>query len=387
MKIDPSNYEGRGPALVKHTFILKYLPTLIAKIASSYDEFVYVDLFAGPWDERTQDLSDTAFGIAMDAMRGAKSTWKRNGRDVKMTAHLVDINQEAIEKQKALAKKYPDIVVYHHQGYATEKLPKILDSIPASAFCFGFIDPKGVPDIRKFQSVIERPNTEVFLNFMYEFANRFAATERMPTLEWLTEESNREAFREKIRALSGEAREKALTDQARLALAKMGNFRFAPAITVDEEEADRCLYKLIFLSRHKKGIQVFRDAQRAALEMQAANRSGRKSARRAERSGMDDMFDQIEPVDSAERSAKEIRDGVRSSEKFALDLIKKAGPGGISWGALWPIVLEEKVITHGNLGSVAVELRDSGQITVEGWEQRVRKPRDKYRLIMRTPEI
>ena len=34
MKINPVHYEGRGPALVKHTFILNYLPTLIAKVAS-----------------------------------------------------------------------------------------------------------------------------------------------------------------------------------------------------------------------------------------------------------------------------------------------------------------------------------------------------------------
>ncbi len=382
MKIDAQNYAGRGPALVKHTFILSYLPTLIAKIASKYDEFIYLDLFAGPWGERTSDLSDTAFGIAMHAMRGAKSVWKEKGRNVKMTAHLVDIDQAAIAKQQTLAKKYPDITVHHHQGQAEHKLSQILESIPSNAFCFGFIDPKGVPDIRKFQSLIERPHTEVFLNFMYEFATRFAGTERMPTLEWLTKEEEREAFRKEISALSGKEREEALTDQARLALARMGDFRFAPVITVDEEDADRCLYKLIFLSRHDKGIQVFRNAQRAALQAQAFNRSGRKSARRSEKTGMKDMFDDIEPVDPAERSAKEISDGIRGASEFALDLITAAGPTGITWGQLWPDVLEEKVITHSDLGDVIATMRRDGQIAVETWEPRVRKPRDNYRLVV-----
>ncbi len=382
MKIEPSNYDGRGPALVKHTFILRYLPTLIAKTASRYDEFVYVDLFAGPWDERTDDMSDTAFGIALHAMRGAKAVWKRNGRTVKMTAHLVDTNPEAIAKQQALAERYPDVAVHHHLGRAENKLAEILPSISANAFCFAFIDPKGVPDIRQFQTLIERPSTEAFLNFMFEFANRFAHTERMPTLEWLTEESEREAFREEIRGLSGEAREKALTDRARFALARMGGYRFAPAITVDEEEVDRCLYKLIYLSRHPQGIQVFRDAQRAALQMQAMNRSGRKSARRAIRSGMDDMFAAIEPVDPAERSAKEIRDGISDGARFAYKLIKDADSTGITWGHLWPQVLEEKVITHSDLGSAVVEMRERGQIAIHGWEPRVRKPRDHYNLVL-----
>nr|WP_173203785.1 three-Cys-motif partner protein TcmP [Sphingopyxis sp. BSNA05] len=367
--------------MVKHTFIQKYLPRLIAKIASRYDEFVYVDLFAGPWKERTKDLSDTAFGIAMSAMRGAKARWKQNGRSVKMTAHLVDLNSDAIEKQKYLIAKYPDIEVHQYQGTAEAKLSSILSSIPTNAFCFGFIDPKGVPDIRKFQSLIERPNTEIFLNFMFEFANRFASTERMPTLEWLTEVNERDAFREEISELSGNEREVALTDRARFALARMGDFRFAPAITVDEEDADRCLYKLILLSRHEMGLQVFRDAQRAALEIQAMNRSDRKSVKRATQSGMEDMFVDIEPINPAERSAKEIQNGVNDGKRCAFEIIREAGTQGISWGALWPKVLEENVLTHSDLGDIVVSMRDSGQISIRGWEPRVRKPRDGYQLI------
>jgi len=197
----------------------------------------------------------------------------------------------------------------------------------------------------------------------------------------LTEKSERDAFREEIRGLSGKEREDALTDRARFALARMGDFRFAPAITVDEEDADRCLYKLIFLSRHKKGIQVFRDAQRAALEIQSKNRSGRKWIKRATQSGMEDMFVDIEPVNPAERSAKEIQNGVNVGERHALDLIRGAGTMGISWGNLWPKVLEENVLTHSDLGNLIVAMRDSGQISIQGWKPRVRKPHDEYQLI------
>lgn len=305
MKISPEYYEGRGPALVKHTFILSYLPTLIAKVASAYDQFVYVDLFAGPWEERTADFSDTAFGIALDAMRGGKSVWKRNGRPVKMTAHLVDINPEAIAKQKQVAERYPDIEVHHHQGMAEEKIQAVLNSLPHNAFCFVYIDPKGVPDIRKFQAAIERPNTEVFLNFMYKFATRFANTPQMTTLGWLTEGEEGESFRSDLALLSGVDRENALTDRARLVLARMGGYRYSPAITVDEESMDRCRYKLIFLSRHHKGIFVFRNAQRAALQMQASNRSSQKSIKKARQTGMDDLLKDLEPIHAGERSARD----------------------------------------------------------------------------------
>ncbi len=382
MKIDPTIYDGRGPALVKHTFILKYLPTLIAKIASTYDEFIYVDLFAGPWKERTEDLSDTAFAIAIESMRDLQSVWKSLGRSVKMTAHLVDSNSEAIAKQRRLIDRYPEIVVHQHHDKAEVALPEILRLIPEAAFCFAFIDPKGVPDIRKFQALISRQHTEVFLNFMFQFANRFAATEQMRTLEWLTVEDERDAFRKKISKLSGKEREDALTDKARSALAKMGEYRFAPAITVDEEDVDRCLYKLIYLSRHPKGIQVFRDAQRETLKTQAKNRTGRKSYRRAEKTGTADLFEEIEPVDQAERSATEIRDGIRDGDRFARSLIEAAGENGIHWRELWPRVLEETVTTHKDLGDAITEMRNNGEIVVPDWGERVRKPRDEYKLFL-----
>lgn len=380
MKVDPAVYEGRGPALVKHTFILSYLPTLIAKVASKYDEFVYVDLFAGPWEERTTDFSDTAFGIALDAMRGGKSVWKRNGRPVKMTAHLVDINPDAIGKQKQLAQRYPDIAVHHHEGMAEDKIQAILASLPHSAFCFVYVDPKGVPDVRKFQAAIGRPNTEVFLNFMYKFATRFAHTPHMPTLEWLTEGEEGELFKLELSSLKGIERENALTHRARLVLARMGNYRYSPAITVDEEAIDRCRYKLIFLSRHNKGILVFRNAQRAALQMQAFNRSSQISIKKAKETGMDDLFRGLEPVNPGERSAREIQIGVGEGISFATDLINQAGRGGITWAELWPRVLEEKVITFSDLGDAICQLRKEGRITIPAWTPKKRKPDDDYRF-------
>lgn len=380
MKIDPAHYEGRGPALVKHTFILSYLPTLIAKVASTYDEFVYVDLFAGPWQERTVDFSDTAFGIALDAMRGGKSVWKRNGRPVKMTAHLVDINSEAIDKQKKLAQRFPDIEVHHHEGMAEAKIQEILARIPRNAFCFVYIDPKGVPDVRRFQAAIERPNTEVFLNFMYKFATRFAHTPQMPTLEWLAEGEEGEAFKRELSLLSGVEREIALTDRARLVLARMGNYRYSPAITVDEEVIDRCRYKLIFLSRHNKGILVFRNAQRAALQMQAANRSSQLSVRKAQQTGMNDLLRDIEPVNPGERSAREIQSGIADGIAFATKLIDGRGCEGITWAELWSQVLEEKVITYSDLGDAVRHLRQDGRILIPEWTPRKRKPDDDHRL-------
>ena len=83
------DYAGREQSYVKHIFLERYLEALIFKTASTYNHIVYVDGFAGPWQSANEQFEDTSFGIALNALRRAKETWKKNGRDVRMTALLV----------------------------------------------------------------------------------------------------------------------------------------------------------------------------------------------------------------------------------------------------------------------------------------------------------
>jgi three-Cys-motif partner protein len=80
-----SNYAGREQSYVKHVFLERYLDRLIHKTASAYTHFVYVDGFAGPWQSSNEKFEDTSFGIALDALRRAKGSWKARGRDVHMS--------------------------------------------------------------------------------------------------------------------------------------------------------------------------------------------------------------------------------------------------------------------------------------------------------------
>src|SRR5450759_1038798 len=86
------DYAGREQSYVKHVFLERYLEALILKTASTYNHIVYVDGFAGPWQSANEQFKDTSFGIALNALRRAKATWKKARRDVRMTALLVEQN-------------------------------------------------------------------------------------------------------------------------------------------------------------------------------------------------------------------------------------------------------------------------------------------------------
>jgi three-Cys-motif partner protein len=381
--LDPRWYDGREQALVKHTFLDTYMPAQIPKVVSWADEFTYVDLFAGPWLSKSDDYADTSFGIALRRMTEAKVMQAKIGRSVKMVAHLVEKDPENYAKLTEAVKCFPAVEVHCYPGAAEQHAAIIARRIPARAFRFVVIDPKGVPDVREFKCLIGPGNTEVLLNFMFQFANRFAGSQdRMPTLEgWLGGLSDEEgSWRKDFAELRGREREAAITERARQALRKLGNYGYAPALTVDETASERPLYKLIYLSRHPVGLRVFRDAHVKALEAQATYKSAKKAENRRQKTGMDDLFAGPGTMEPSERSALEITGGVVAAQATMMQMLKEK-PEGLDWKDIWPRVLDACVVTHNQLGDCVRDLRCTMKVNIPAWTSAtVKRPKDEFRI-------
>lgn len=380
--IDSRWYEGREQALVKHTFLDAYMPAQIPKIVKWADTFCYVDLFAGPWQSQSGDYSDTSFGIALHRMSQAKAKQAELGRSVRMVAHLVEKDPRNFGELTAAVKRFTDVEVHCYQGTAEQHAAAIAAAIPSRAFKFVVIDPKGVPDVRHFQRLIEADRTEVLLNFMFQFANRFAGSQdRMPTLEgWLGGLQGGSEWRAEFAELRGAEREAAISERARQVLGRMGTYPYAPAITVDETEVDRPLYKLIYLTRHPAGLKVFRDAHRRALETQSEYRTAKKADLRRHTTGMDDMFAPLTKMEPGERSAREMAEGEAKARNMLLQRVAD-NPAGIEWNSLWPAILDACVVTHAGLGDIARDLWSLGQVVVPEWQSKaIKRPKDEFRF-------
>src|SRR5688572_27802025 len=134
------DYEGREQSYIKHLLLTLYLEALIFKTASTYNHFVYVDGFAGPWQSANEDFADTSFGIALHALRRAKVTWKNAGRNVRMSAFLVEKHRSAYKKLASISPRFPDIELKTYPKDFIGIVPQIVSDIPADAFAFFFID-------------------------------------------------------------------------------------------------------------------------------------------------------------------------------------------------------------------------------------------------------
>ena len=376
--INPENYVGREQALVKHTFLSRYLRDGLPKL-SRFGSFAYIDLFAGPWEERADDCSDTSFGIALRRMREAKRQQQAIGRDVRMVAHLVSYERHR-DLLAAVAPFRSDLEIICYQGKAEDHCDAISAAIRQLGFRFVMFDPKGLPNVKDFEGLLKQKNTEFLFNFMFQFANRFL--DRMPALEsWLGKLEGEENWLAEARGLSADDRETYITNRARTFIGRLGQFEFAPALTVDETGSDRALYKLIYLTRSGSGLKVFREACLAALQMQAFTRSQIKSRRRADMTGMNDLFADERVVDPGERSAKIVATAGVTAKARMLDLLLDAGIRGAAWVDVWKTVLDETAVTHSQLGHIANQLRVSGQIVIPSWpNERTKIPKDHFQL-------
>lgn len=379
------NYEGREQGYVKHHFLAGYVGRLVMKVASSYKHVVYIDGFSGPWQSRNERFEDTSFGIALKALRDAKAQWKKTrGADVTMTALLVEKEAGAFRRLAEVAFRYPDINIQTFNGDFVELVPTLTAAIPPDAFSFVLMDPKGWKiNMTQVEPLISRPNSELLLNFMFDFINRSASMPQpyvQAALELLLPGAGVQQRIADIvpwKAPAGVQREQALISCITEVVRRLGNYRFVMETPVLYPTRDRTFYSLIYATRSKIGVEVFRDAQNATLLEQDAMRIDLKDSKRAEETGMSDLF--AGQATRREFATQWLAKQEMGARVALLDAVPIA-PQSVLYGDVWPIVLAKWGVRRSRLGRIAAELKAGGQLSFLDWAPRKQVPDDSYRV-------
>ena len=265
-------------------------------------------------------------------------------------------------------------------------MPRILSEIPSNAFVFFFIDPKGwkIP-LEKLKPLLERENSEVIFNFMFDFINRAASiedpavrdglNELMPHGEW---RKIFDAAKHEIKnSLDADGRKRILVEAFSTNLKHFGNFKYVVETTVQKPTLDRPFYCLFYATRSATGIDVFRSSQIAALEGQSALRASSKIQRTESASGQREMFLSLDEMAPSEMSAL-LKSESDAAELRILEIVK--ANTDILYEDLWPIVLSRNLIRRKDVNSIAARLRAEGKLAFPDWEPRKRVPQPHYRV-------
>ena len=187
--IVPEVYDGRVPALVKHTLLKSYLEKLVLIIGMSAKkpgkaEICYVDCFAGPWGSDDEDLDGTSIALSLRTLAACKAELSKRGVDARMRALYIEKDNGAFKRLSTfLAERAPaEVESDCRHGDFVRLRADILAWCGSSAFAFFFVDPKGwtpiVIDV--MEPLLKRPRSEFLINFIYDFINR---TVSMPALQ------------------------------------------------------------------------------------------------------------------------------------------------------------------------------------------------------------
>jgi three-Cys-motif partner protein len=319
-------------------------------------------------------------------LRRAKESWKKNARDVRMSAYLVERDPAAYAKLALIPERYPDITIKTYSADFLTVLPAILKDIPGDAFAFFLIDPKGwrIP-LRTLTRMLARPNSEVIFNFMFDFINRTAnvddpvvvagLNELMPYGAWKAKLD--EAERSAGRPLTPEERKEILVGAFSESLARLGNYKYVAETTVLRPLKDRPLYCLCYATRHERRIEVFRDCQVKALIEQPKTRAATKVKHAATSSGQGEFFESMHNMGPDELKAF-LENERRNAEATLLALTPKQ-PHSIAYERLWPLVLSRNVVRLPDVNKIAAALRGKKELLFPDWEKGKRVPQAQYR--------
>ena len=377
-------YVGREQTLVKHFILRKYLSRFAPIVLSNWNSISYVDCFSGPWNAHTDDLRDTSFSIALEELRRARDRHADSGRQVGLRCFFLERNADAYARLKAYADAVDDAEVETRNAILEESVDAILDFVRRDGrqtFPFIFIDPTGwtgfaMDTIAPLLSV--EPG-EVLINLMTKDVRRFIESPEQQTQASFDRLFGRPGVKERVAGLQGLDRDDAVVDEYQSSVRQFGGFRYVCSAIVLHSERNRTHFHLIYATRHRKGVEVFKEAERKAMEVQEVARAEAQDRRRREAHGPS-LFTAEEMHSSAHYDQLRER-YIARSRSVAQSLLEEKKR--ILYDDLWDVALAQPMTWESDLKAWILGWIKEGRLKSEGWLPRQRVPhRDKGNLLV-----
>ena len=249
----------------------------------------YIDYCAGPWQACASDLSDTSFGIAIHTLQEAAGELAKRGISRKFACLLIEKNPKAFAELEDFAKRLdtPSLRIHSRNWDFTGRLPDIVRYCSTSGtFPFIFIDPTGwqLAGISKIRPLLQLDPGEVLINLMSPFITRFIKDNRTDFSDLLG------ADFPSLRDLSGAELELEIIDKYCELVKQEGRFEYVCSLPVMNPDADCFNFHLIYATRHRKGVEVFKAVEKRTEEMTHIIRAELQQKGRQSKSGHLELF-------------------------------------------------------------------------------------------------
>jgi three-Cys-motif partner protein len=293
---DDPNYFGREQSRIKHIILEKYLERFAVIIGSWCDGIIYIDGFSGPWNVQSEKLEDASFSIALRQLRQAREVVRRKfKRDFRIKCIFLEKEPRPFARLKEFANEQKDVDVTPLNLEFENAIPELLRTIHAAGrgfFPFIFIDPTGWKGfaMQTIAPLLRVERSEILVNFMTGFIIRFAEDRRDEIGAGFEGLFGDASFRGRLQGLEGRAREDALVFEYAARIGAAGGFPHVPITVVPHPTKDRTHFHLVYATRSIRGLEVFKEAEKKALNMVGEIRADAKRREREARTSQPEFF-------------------------------------------------------------------------------------------------
>jgi three-Cys-motif partner protein len=355
-------YVGREQTLAKHFILEKYLQSLTFKLLlGGYSALTYVDGFSGPWEARTDDYSDTSFMIAIRVLKDAQAQLRAQGKSKTIRCFFVEEKAKAYAQLRAAVMQHHDpdngFYVYTFHGKFEVAVDEIM-KVVGTSFALTFIDPTGWTgyEFDRIRRVMQHQPGEVLLNYMFDFINRFTASDD-PKITASFDGILGKDWRSRPDAAlpRDEAVQVLFADEFR----KAGKFDYVLSTPIDKL-SDRQHFSIVYGSRSPEGLATYRDIEFAAMKAHGMRRHVAKQAIREAATGQADIFALagFAPPPPIEAQVRGFRIAAKDWLLEELRKERRAFP----FKAVWQAIIETFMLRKTDAKQVCAELAKEGLI-------------------------
>lgn len=248
---------------IKHRILAAYLRSWVTVLATRHTDLVYVDAFAGRGRYAGGEAGSPLLAIdaALDVMKRTRTPPQS------FTCHFVEPDAANFTNLASELHSYepandPRITYHlHNQRFAVIS-PSILRQLGQSQLpTFFFVDPFGYedPTMDLLGQIIRLPRVEVFVTFMYDFANRAMGWHGNAAIgSTLDDLFGSHDWRSIVRSNASD-REDRLINLYRTHLKARGA-AFAIPFRMSDDRRARTLYYLVHATKHYLGAKIMKES-------------------------------------------------------------------------------------------------------------------------------
>ncbi|MCA9244748.1 MAG: three-Cys-motif partner protein TcmP [Phycisphaerales bacterium] len=378
--MEMSLYDGREQTLVKHTILRQYLRRFAYIIGSWADAITYIDCFSGPWNARSEELADSSFALALTELRRARDDLaarrEQAGRPrLGLRCFFIEKDEAAYKRLSEFSQRQTDVEIRTKNAPLEDSIQDIVAFANASrGFSFVFVDPKGWKglSIEVIRPLMRIKPAEVLITLMTSFITRFAGDSRESLQESLDRVFGSAEYRRRVEGKVGVDRDDALLRCYSDAVREAGEFPYIGNAIVLHPEKDRVHFHLVYGTRDAKGLEVFKEAEKKAMEVMERSRGRAQQRLRVTRSRQTEMFEASDLHNIAHYTDLRDRYTRVASDEVHAELSRL---GSVPYDRAWEIALSHPLVWETDLIAWLGDWVNQGKAELHGLPDRARRPR------------